>query len=234
MAEPTVARESTTVVVRPYPKIVYLYLTWLASILCGFLQPALAGETLDAKLIAQSSLVGRVWVLLFVFNILVISFEFTRIRSVAIIFAILAFVFAGIEFGFLASVGSFLRDIPIFMNKTFYFVVAIVFTIIYLIVFLTTRFNYWEFQPNEILHHHGFLGDVQRYPTRGLRMQKEITDVLEHILLRAGTLVLVPPGVDRPIVLENVISLNKVEDKIQRLLGTLKVRIDEGQVGGPD
>jgi hypothetical protein len=40
--------------------------------------------------------------------------------------------------------------------------------------------------------------------------------------------------VDRPIVLENVINLNKVEDKIQRLLGTLKVRIDEGQVGGPD
>jgi hypothetical protein len=109
-----------------------------------------------------------------------------------------------------------------------------VFTIIYLIVFLTSRFNYWEFQPNEILHHHGFLGDVQRYPTRGLRMQKEITDVLEHILLRAGTLVLVPTGVDRPIVLENVIQLNKVEDKIQRLLGTLKVRLDEGKVGGPD
>jgi hypothetical protein len=234
MVEPTSARESTTVVVRPYPKIVYLYLTWLASILCGILQPALAGETLGAELINKSTLVGRIWILLFVFNMLVISFEFTRIRSVAIIFAILAFVFAGIEFGFLASVGSFLRDIPIFMNKTFYFVVAIVFTIIYLIVFLTTRFNYWEFQPNEILHHHGFLGDVQRYPTRGLRMQKEITDVLEHILLRAGTLVLVPPGVDRPIVLENVINLNKVEDKIQRLLGTLKVRLDEGPVGGPD
>ncbi len=234
MVDPAQARESTTVIVRPYPKIVYLYLTWLVSIFCGFLQPGLAGETLDAALIAKSTLVGRIWILLFVFNILVISFEFTRIRSVAIVFAILAFVFAGIEFGFLASVGSFLRDIPIFMNKTFYFVVAIVFTIIYLIVFLTTRFNYWEFQPNEILHHHGFLGDVQRYPTRGLRMQKEITDVLEHILLRAGTLVLVPPGVDRPIVLENVISLNKVEDKIQRLLGTLKVRLDEGQVGGPD
>lgn len=235
MAEPAPVRESTTVIVRPYPKIVYLYLTWLASILCGILQPALvAGQTLDTALIARSALVGRIWILLFVFNILVISFEFTRIRSVAIVFAILAFVFAGIEFGFLASVGTFLRDLPIFMNETFYYVVAVVFTVIYLIVFLTTRFNYWEFQPNEILHHHGFLGDVQRYPTRGLRMQKEITDVLEHILLRAGTLVLVPPGVERPIVLENVINLNGVEDKIQRLLGTLKVRLDEGQVGGPD
>jgi len=235
MAEATPARESTTVIVRPYPKIVYLYLTWLASILCGIFQPALvAGETLNQSTIASSAFVGRIWVVLFVFNILVISFEFTRIRSVAIVFGILAFVFAGIEFGYLAAVGTFLRDLPIFMNKTFYYVVSVVFTVIYLLVFLTTRFNYWEFQPNEILHHHGFLGDVQRYPTRGLRMQKEITDVLEHILLRAGTLVLVPPGVERPIVLENVINLNKVEDKIQRLLGTLKVRLDEGQVGGPD
>ena len=33
----------------------------------------------------------------------------------------------------------------------------------------------------------GFLGDVHRYPTRGLRMKKEISDVLEFILLRAGT-----------------------------------------------
>ncbi len=240
MAEPApktapAVRETTTVIVRPYPKIVYLYLTWLVSIFCGILQKQLPiGKTLEAEFAGESALVGRIWIFVFIFNLLVISFEFSRIRSVAIILGVLAFIFAGIQFGFLAAVGVFLRDLPLLMNETFYFVVAAVFTIIYLLVFLTTRFNYWEFQPNEILHHHGFLGDVRRYPTRGLRMQKEITDVLEHILLRAGTLVLEPPGVDRPIVLENVINLNKVEDKIQRLLGTLKVRLDEGQVGGAD
>jgi hypothetical protein len=226
--------ESTTVVVRPYPKIVYLYLTWIASLICGIVQPPLAAGGLTHEMIARSALIGRIWIFLFVINILVISFEFTRIRSVAIVFGVIAFVFAGIQFKFLAAVGRFLGDMPVVMNPTFYWVITVVFSIIYLIVFLTTRFNYWEFQPNEILHHHGFLGDVQRYPTRGLRMQKEITDVLEHLLLRAGTLVLVPTGVDRPIVLENVIQLNKVEDKIQRLLGTLKVRLDEGKVGGPD
>jgi len=235
MAEAAPVHETTTVVVRPYPKIVYLYLTWIASLVCGIVQPTLVpGDVLNHGAIDQSALVGRIWIFLFIFNILVISFEFTRIRSVAIVFALLAFVFAGIEFKFLAAVGHFLGDMPVLMNRTFYWVMTVVFSIIYLLVFVTTRFNYWEFQPNEILHHHGFLGDVQRYPTRGLRMQKEITDVLEHILLRAGTLVLVPTGVDRPIVLENVIHLNRVEDKIQRLLGTLKVRLDEGQVGGPD
>jgi len=235
MAEETPARETTTVVVRPYPKIVYLYLTWIVSLICAVLQPQLvSGETLNESVLRTSGLIGRIWLFVFVFNILVISFEFSRIRSVAIIFALLAFVFAGSQFGFLDVVGAFLGHLAIVMNKTFYFAISTIFTIIYLLVFINTRFNYWEFQPNEILHHHGFLGDVQRYPTRGLRMQKEITDVLEHILLRAGTLVLSPAETDRPIVLENVINLNKVEDKIQRLLGTLKVRLDEGQVGGPD
>jgi hypothetical protein len=235
MAEAVPARETTTVIVRPYPKIVYLYLTWIASLFCAIFQPVLAaGEVLNPSTLHTSGLVGRIWLFVFLFNILVISFEFSRIRSVAIIFAILAFVFAGSQFGFLDVVGAFLGHLPIVMNRTFYFAITTIFTIIYLLVFINTRFNYWEFQPNEILHHHGFLGDVQRYPTRELRMQKEITDVLEHILLRAGTLVLSPTGVDRPIVLENVINLNSVEDKIQRLLGTLKVRMDEGEVGGPD
>jgi hypothetical protein len=40
--------------------------------------------------------------------------------------------------------------------------------------------------------------------------------------------------VERPIVLENVIGITKVEDKIQRLLGTLKVRMDRGEIGGVD
>jgi len=235
MAAEAPPRETTTVIVRPYPKIVYLYLTWFASLVCAIFQPALvAGETLNQSVMQKSGLIGRIWLFVFVFNILVISFEFSRIRSVAIIFALLAFVFAGSQFGFLDVVGTFLGHLPIVMNATFYYAVTTIFTIIYLLVFINTRFNYWEFQPNEILHHHGFLGDVQRFPTRELRMQKEITDVLEHILLRAGTLVLSPTGIDRPIVLENVINLNRVEDKIQRLLGTLKVRIDEGQVGGPD
>jgi hypothetical protein len=232
---PSTVPERTTVIVRPYPKVVYLYLTWFASLICGVLQPTIeSGRTLTSETMGESGLIGRIWLVIFVFNILVISFEFSRIRSVAIIFALLAVIFAGIQFGFLASIGDFLRTLPLLMNKTFYLVMTGIFSIIYLLVFINTRFNYWEIQPNEILHHHGFLGDVHRYPTRGLRMHKEITDVMEYVLLRAGTLVMIPTGVDRPIVLENVISLNKVEDKIQRLLGTMKVRLDEGIVGGAD
>ncbi len=230
--------ETTHVIVRPYPKIVYLYLTWIASLICGLLVPHSVHDPETGLLIpgamSTSALYGRIWMGLFVFNILVIAFEFSRIRSVALAFFVVAFIFAGIQMGFLGGLGDFLGGLELHMNRIFYFSMAAIFSVIYLLVFLVTRFNYWEIQPNEILHHHGFLGDVHRYPTRGLRMQKEITDVLEYILLRAGTLVINPVGVERPIVLDNVIGLNKVEDKIQRLLGTMKVRIDQGQIGGRD
>jgi len=235
--------EPTNVIVRAYPKVVYLYLTWLASLVCGLIQPSGAvqvqGEgALEGALFTvptePTATIARIWLAIFVFNILVISFEFSRIRSVAIAFLAVAVVFAGAHYGFLDAVLGFLGGLEIYLNKIFYFTVAAVFSIIYLLVFINTRFSYWEIQPNEILHHHGFLGDVHRYPTRGLRMKKEITDVLEYTLLRAGTLVLDPHGEERPIVLDNVINLPKVEDKIQRLLGTLKVRLDTGRVGGTD
>jgi hypothetical protein len=238
-AEPAGASPETThVIVRPYPKIVYLYLTWLVSIVCGLLHPS--GEAVEGGIrytadeVSMGHTLGRIWFLIFVFNLLVIAFEFSRIRSVALVFFIIALIFAGTQFGFLGDVASYLGGLELLMNKVFYLTVGAVFTLMYLLVYINTRFNYWEIQPNEILHHHGFLGDVHRYPTRGLRMKKEITDVLEFILLRAGTLVLDPHGEERPLLLENVINLNKVEDKIQRLLGTLKVRLDKGQIGGVD
>ena len=242
MSEPSppASLEATNVIVRAYPKVVYLYLTWIASLVCGLLAPE--AEVIDAEggirfageNAERAFLIGRIWLGLFVFNVLVISFEFSRIRSVALSFFIIAVIFGAMHFGGLPAVTKFFGGLELFMNKVFYYAMAAVFSIIYLLVFINTRFSYWEIQPNEILHHHGFLGDVHRYPTRGLHMQKEISDVLEHILLRAGTLVLEPQGQRRPIVLENVISLNKVEDKIQRLLGTLKVRLDQGVIGGDD
>jgi hypothetical protein len=229
-ATPDPSSEPTHVIVRPYPKVVYFYLTWLASIICGALQPDVIGD----KTLGMSTVIGMIWFSVFTFNVLVISFEFSRIRSVAISFLVVAFFLGASQFGFLDSITTFFSNLGLVMNKAFYFSFAILYSLIFLLVWINSRFNYWEIQPNEILHHHGFLGDVHRYPTRGLRMKKEITDVLEFILLQAGTLVLDPQGEERPIVLENVIGLNKVEDKIQRLLGTLKVRMDGGRIGGID
>ncbi len=226
IAKSKTTTETTHVIVRAYPKVVFFYLTWITSILCGMLQPELQPENLaDRNLSAQ---IGLLWLVIFTFNVLVISFEFSRIRSVALIFFTIAVLLAASMLDYLGSITEFFADLGLVMNKAFYYCLGALYSIIFLLVWINSRFNYWEIQSNEILHHHGFLGDVHRYPTRGLHMKKEITDVLEYVLLRSGTLVLIPLGEERPIVLQNVIGMNTVEDKIQRLLGTLKVRIDTG------
>ena len=53
----------------------------------------------------------------------------------------------------------------------------------FIIVLVVVRFDYWEVRPNELLHHHGFLADMERLAAPNLRMEKEINDVFEYLSL---------------------------------------------------
>ena len=88
--------------------------------------------------------------------------------------------------------------------------------IVFLIIWVTRFLDYWEILPNEILHHHGPLSDLERYPTMNLKFDKEIPDVLEYVLLGAGRLVLHIPNVSKAIVLDNVLFINRKEEALKR------------------
>ena len=80
------------------------------------------------------------------------------------------------------------------MNASFYFTMFGLFTLIYLIVFIKTRFDYWEFRYNEVIHRRGVFADIKRYSTEDLRWFKEIPDVLERILAGSGRMILTTPA----------------------------------------
>jgi hypothetical protein len=90
---------------------------------------------------------------------------------------------------------------------------------------LNLRFDYWEVTPNELLHHHGVMSDLKRYSAPNMKIDKEITDVFEYLLLGSGRMILHPQGESRAIVLENVLFINRKERAITRMLGALQVRI---------
>jgi hypothetical protein len=96
-----------------------------------------------------------------------------------------------------------------------------------LLVLINTRFNYFEVNHLEILHHHGYLGDITRMPTQGLRLNKEIYDLLEYLLLRSGRLIFYPSTSREAIVIDNVINVNKVEERIKDLLSVVAVRLSD-------
>ena len=96
---------------------------------------------------------------------------------------------------------------------------------LYTVVMISRRFDYWEVRGNELLHHHGLLSDLERFSAPNLRIDKEINDVFEYMLLRSGRLILHPSQERRAIVLDNVFFINDKEEKITKMLGALQVRV---------
>ena len=202
------------VVVRPVPKVVFFYMTWIASLAFGLTMHLASGDHPH---------LGTIWIGIFAFNLLVISFDFTEVTSFAVAFLILAVIFAGIAFHFLGSIGDFVAGLRAQMDENFYFTIFGLFTVIYLVVWVKSRFEYWEFRHNEVLHRKGVFGEIKRYSTEDLRWFKEVPDVLERILLRSGRMVLTTPREQAPLVIEHVIGIGTVDDRIAEILGEKRV-----------
>ena len=225
--EPETPAKSQSVdktVLRPYPKVIFFYLTWLAALVCGILTATFSeGENADKV----QKVATYVFLWIFTFNLLVVAFEFSRMLSVAVLFFGLALAFLGLWLDFLPNVFGFLKGIHPTADHAFFFFIFIVFTGIYLLVFLQTRFNYWTVRKNELLHKHGFLGDVKRYHAQDVKLEKEIPYVLEYLLLRSGSMILYPKGEDRAIVLENIIGIQRKEKEVKEILESYAIRIDK-------
>ena len=207
-------------ILRPYPKVVFFYLTWLAALACGVITAVID----DSDKVSHMCAFIFLWI--FAFNLLVVSFEFSRMLSVAVLFLSLAIVFLGLWLGFLDGLFGFMKKVHPTANFQFYFFIFITFTLVYVFVFFQTRFNYWIVRRNELLHKHGFLGDVKRYHAQDVKFQKEIPDIFEYILLRSGSMILHPKGEDRAIVLNNIIGIQKKEAEVKEILESYAVRID--------
>jgi hypothetical protein len=204
------------VVVRPMPKVVFFYLTWLASLACGLLV---------ASTDPPPAHLGTIWLAVFTLNLLVISFDFTELVSLTVVALVVAFFFAGLYFGWLSFVGRFVADLSLEMNAAFYYSVFTVMTVIYVLVWIRSRFEYWEFRHNEVLHRSGIFGQIKRYSTEDLKWFKEIPDVLERILLGSGRMVLTTPREPHPIVIAHVIGIEGKDERIAAILGTKQVTI---------
>ncbi len=229
--QPRMKLDVDHVIIRPYPKIILLYPIALCALLCGIFQafydPASPGY--DSK----THVLGMIFFIVFALNMLVFSFDFTRLKSVTIIVSVLALVFLALWLGERWPIIETLRKIVTYrkfaVSTELYFGFLIYFGVIFIFVLINTRFSYYEIKHNEILYHTGFLGEVKRYPSPNLKMTKEINDVVEFMLLRSGRIILYPASEREAIVLENVLNVNQAERHIYELLGTMAVEIDVPQ-----
>jgi hypothetical protein len=157
------------------------------------------------------------------------SIDFPRFTVIAglLLCLTLAFFFLWLNayYDLIPPLVNLLEGIYAVANAQFYFLMATIMLLMFGLIYITRWLDYWEIMPNEILHHHGPLSDLERYPTMNLKFDKEIPDVLEFLFLHAGRLVLHPQGEQKSIVLDNVLFINKKEDELKKLLSRMEVRV---------
>ncbi len=215
-----------------YPKIVFLYPTFLLAIASGiYLMVTGAGtEVVDEGNHRAGELVALLFLCVGTLNLAVLAFDFPRTTSLTLFFFIAA-VAMGIVLLFhfqvvsVAGLENIFAKLRPYANAQFYFLSAGLLFLMYIGVLVSVQFDYWEVRPNELLHHHGMLSDLKRFSAPNLRIDKEINDVFEYMLLRSGRLILHPSNERRAIILENVFFINRKEQQITQMLGALQVQV---------
>jgi hypothetical protein len=230
-----------------FPKIVFLYPTMIAALIAGIYMSvvpltepraapsveAAAGETARASAVVDRSdahIVSAAFLLVLMLNLIVFAFDFPRTTSLTLFFAITAVVMGVLVFfsfkrDILPALTALLHAFLPLANATFYFSVFGMIAAILLAVFVNVQFDYWEIAPNELLHHHGFLSNLERFAAPSLKIDKEINDIFEFFLLRSGRLILHPSNEPRAFVLDNVMGITRKEQQLTKMLGALQVQV---------
>jgi hypothetical protein len=221
------AEEAEHIYLVAYPKIVFLYPTVIAAMFCAIIMWAKGEPAPDAT---WHFSVARIFLLILGVNMVVLTFDFPRSTSLTWFFALVAFAIGLWSLfhwnqALLPQVSALISSIKPAANSMFYILFTIAMLLLYGVVLISRRFDYWEVRGNELLHHSGLLSDLKRFSAPNLRIDKEINDVFEYMLLRSGRLIIHASNERRAIVLDNVLFINNKEERITKMLGALQVRV---------
>lgn len=216
----------TSLKIRGFSKIVLFWPTFVASLVMYFLGGAWGyGELVNPNSLAVC------WMLVFAMNLLVFTFDFGRNNFITLV-AVLAVIVLGLLAldmsmgGVFSGIMGFFTGMNVAMNANVYLCFAVIFGIFLLLALVRSRFDYWEIGQNELVHHHGILGDVRAYSTLNLKVEKEIPDVFEWLLFGSGRLIFKPSNSNRDdqvLMVDNVFRVNRAEAQIRKSLSSIRV-----------
>ena len=235
-SEPKKSRKSNRILLVPYPKFIFMYPTLIVAMVSAIILYFGGYSAVDPATQTLPVVMTSLFLVVMMANMFVIVFDFPRATSLTLVFVITSlalgmWVFVIAKPDILPSIGHILAAVRPAANATFFACIAIAMGLMYAAVFFSVRMNYWELSNNELLHHHGFLSDLKRYPAPNLRVDKEINDVFEYVLLGAGRLILQPSTEKRAIVLDNILFVGNKERELTRMLGSIKVQIGSDSSG---
>jgi len=214
----------------PYPKFVFMYPTLLVALIATVALFFGDYRSVNPDTDTLPVVLTGLFLVVMMANMFILVFDFPRATSLTLVFIVISillgfWILMKVSPELLPSIGNLLSRVNPVANTSFFCCITIAMFLMYIAIFIKVRFDYWELSSNELLHHHGFLSDLKRYPAPNLRVDKEINDVFEYMLLGAGRLILHPSTEKRAIVLDNILFVSKREQELTRELGSLKVKI---------
>ncbi len=223
-------------IIRSYSSMILFIPSFITALICGIVQMSL--DLTVAMPYEQASvgsgygnIIGIVFLVIFSLNLILIAFDFNRattiILSILFVALIAVLLLVNAYTGFLTSgSGGTGIEMSIYLSYWVYYIIAALLLFIIGFTMLGPIFNYYIIEGNELIHHKGFGGGIERYPAAEMSIVKEFPDLIELLIFRSGTLILTPIRTNRAIVLKNVFRINKKVNDMNEILSRLKVDIN--------
>ncbi len=208
------------IILRNFSKGIFFLPLFVLSILFWIIQLFLE-EELNAWL-------GGIWIIIFFGNFSVTVLDFPSYRVLVLILITIIVVLLVIFFSLIPTLeqeGVLGEDFNLGLPAEFYMIMTIILGLILGLIFITTRFDYYKIERNEVYHKKGIFSlSTERFPVRGLRIKKEIPDLFEYMMLKAGTISMI--WKNKIVILNTVLNVKKKIEKIDDLLSHLQVAVD--------
>jgi len=213
------ATKKDEIYLRSYPKVIFFWPLLVFSFVAWLIQ-FFSDDPI--------SWLGTTWMIVFFTNLFVTAFDFSSTKFFVLILAIVITILLVIFFVLPnVTLPEGIEDFNLGITAMFYAITTLIFVIVLGFVVLSARFDYWKIERNEIYHKSGIFSTAERFPTKGLRIKKEIPDVFEYFMLRAGKISLFPGKADEVVILPTVLNIKKREQQIDALLSYVSVEPDE-------
>jgi hypothetical protein len=238
-------RHSHSLVIRMWPNIPILYPMAIAALICGIMSlfPSFSGDVRDAvggavspthgaQVVALGFLAAFTYTLVVVCTDIVLTWALLGI-AVATIAGLVMFI-VNLYHPFLPGLFSFLGKFTPMANAPFYFAVFTIWALLMVAGVIYSRFHYVKIESNEVVVVGGVLDKRKRYSSMRMQYTKEICDVFEYYLpfVRSGRLILRFPQEAEPIIIDHVLGVDKVIEKLDHVTATLQV-VSEDQDSTP-
>ncbi|MDF1752827.1 MAG: hypothetical protein P1U89_08655 [Verrucomicrobiales bacterium] len=184
---------------------------------------------------SQSSIVQTVLALVFLatlsFSLFVVCIDFevrwSLLTFVILLMIIMALLMADkLDYIQLPNPLGFLDHLILYATPLFYFSVFGIWLMLMVVSAIIARFHYVKIDSNEVVVMSGVLESQKRMSTFRMHYTKEIQDIFEYYLpfVRSGRLVFTFPNEEQPLIMDNVIGINKVLKKLDRSSSAFQVR----------